>query len=310
REKIALFCDTEKRAVIENRDVDCLYEIPLVLAQEGLDDIVVERLHLECGPRDLSGWEQMVHRAKHPAGRVTVALVGKYVALHDAYLSVAEALHHAGIANDVAVDIRWLNAEDLEEGDPAALLAGAQGVVVPGGFGDRGTLGKILAARYAREQRIPYLGLCLGMQLAVVEFARAVLGWEGANSSEFDEASPYPVIDLLPEQKGITSKGGTMRLGAYPCHLVPGTHAYAAYGEAVVQERHRHRYEFNNDYRAELEAHGLKVAGTSPDGRLVEIIELADHPWFVGTQFHPELKSRPNRPHPLFREFIRAAKSI
>jgi CTP synthase len=310
REKIALFCDTEKRAVIENRDVECLYEIPLLLAEEGLDDIVVERLHLQCGPRDLREWEDLVRRAKNPSGRVSVALVGKYVALHDAYLSVAEALHHAGIANDVAVDIRWLSAEDLEEGNPEELLAGVQGVLVPGGFGDRGTLGKVLAARYARERRVPYLGLCLGMQLAVVEFARHVLGWEGANSAEFDEATPYPVIDLLPEQKGITSKGGTMRLGAYPCHLVPGTRAMAAYGEPVVYERHRHRYEFNNAYRAQLEARGLKVAGTSPDGRLVEIIELEDHPWFVGTQFHPELKSRPNRPHPLFREFIRAAKEM
>ncbi|MGI6603926.1 MAG: CTP synthase [bacterium] len=308
RQKIALFCDTEKRAVIENRDVECVYELPLVLAEQGLDDIVVEKLGLKCGERDLREWLDIVYKAKHPSGEVTVALVGKYVALHDAYLSVVESLHHAGIAAGVAVKIRWLNSEDLEVGDPAELLAGVQGILVPGGFGDRGIEGKVLAARYAREHKIPYLGLCLGMQVAVIEFARSIMGWTDANSAEFDEESSHLMIDLMPEQKGISAKGGTMRLGAYPCQLVPGTKAQAAYGEGQIFERHRHRYEFNNTYRDVLEAKGLKVAGTSPDGRLVEIVELEDHPWFVGCQFHPELKSRPNRPHPLFREFIRAAR--
>ncbi|NLG85834.1 MAG: CTP synthase [Firmicutes bacterium] len=306
REKIALFCDTEKRAVIQNTDVGCLYEVPLALAAEGLDDIVVERLHLDCHERDLQAWTDLVYQATHPSWEVTVALVGKYVQLHDAYLSVTEALHHAGIESGVGVNIRWVNAEDLETKDPAELLAGVQGIVVPGGFGDRGTLGKMEAARYARDQRIPYLGLCLGMQLAVVEFARHVLGLEEANSQEMDPNTPHPVIHLLADDQETAAQGG-MRRGKYPCQLVPGTKAYAAYGEKLVEERHRNRYEYNNAYREQLEAAGLKVAGTSPDGKLVEIVELADHPWFVGTQFHPELKSRPNRAHPLFRDFIAAA---
>ncbi len=305
REKIALFCDTEKRAVIQNTDVSCLYEAPLAMAQEGLDDIVIERLQLKCNERDLQAWKELVHRALNPKGEVTVALVGKYVELHDAYLSVAEALNHAGIANNVSVNIRWLNAEDLENQDPKELLANVHGIIVPGGFGNRGTMGKINAARYAREHDIPFLGLSLGMQLAVVEFARNVLGLKDAHSTELDENTPHPVIH---QPVAATADQETKaRLGKHLCQLVPGTRAHAAYGQPQVYERHRHYLEFNNAYREQLEAAGLKVAGTSPDGQLVEIIELEDHPWFIGTQFHPELKSRPNRPHPLFRDFIATA---
>jgi CTP synthase len=308
REKIALFCDTEKRAVIQNTDVSCLYEVPLAMAAEGLDDIVVERLRLECSERDMAAWTELVHRATNPSREVTVALVGKYVELHDAYLSVAEALNHAGIANDTAVNIHWLNAEDLEKEAPAKLLADAHGIIVPDGFGDRGTLGKMRAARYARQQGIPYLGLCLGMQLAVVEFARHVLGLKEANSVEIDPNSPHPIIYLLSKVENTVDNGqpGVMRRGCYTCNIVPGTKVYAAYGQTQVQERHRHRYEYNNAYRKQLEAAGLKVVGTSPDGQLVEIVELDGHPWFVGTLFRPELISRPNRPHPLFRAFIAA----
>jgi len=307
KRKIALFCDTEERAVIQAVDAPSIYEVPLMLEQEGMAAFVVERLGLKCGEPDLGPWEEMVARLKNPSRRVTVALVGKYVALPDAYYSVIEACRHAGAYNGAAVEVRLVNAEDLERGRVEEFLDGADGILVPGGFGDRGTGGKMLAARYARENRVPYLGLCLGMQLAVAEFARGVLGWGKANSSEFDPDTPYPVIDLLPEQKQVSDKGGTMRLGAFPCRVVPGTLAHKAYGQEDIVERHRHRYEFNNDYRADLEAAGMVFSGLSPDGRLVEIIELRDHPWFVATQFHPEFKSRPNRPHPLFRDFIAAA---
>ena len=309
REKIALFCDTEKRAVIQNTDVSCLYEAPLVMADEGLDDIVIERLRLECGPRDMAAWTELVRRATNPSKDITVALVGKYVELHDAYLSVVEALHHAGIANDAAVHIRWLSAESLEKEDPAVLLADARGIIVPDGTGDRGALGKILAAQYARENNIPYLGLGLGMQLAVVEFAQNVLGLKGAGSADIDPSAQDLIFHPLSLAGNLPANGWPtgMRRGQYPCHLVADTKVSTAYGQAVVNERHRHCLEYNSHYRTDIEAAGLEVVGTSPDGQLVEIVELKDHTWFVGTLFRPELKSRPNRPHPLFKDFIAAA---
>ena len=279
-----------------------------MLEREGLADVVVRRLGLICHAPDLTEWATMVHRAKNPTGQVEIALVGKYVALHDAYLSVAEALTHGGIENDVKVKIRWINSEELTDQNAPELLEGVSGILVPGGFGSRGIEGKISAIRYARENKVPFLGICLGMQMAVIEFARHVCGLEGAHSSELDPRTPYPVIDLMPDQRGITAKGGTMRLGAFPCHLAEDSNAFRAYETQEIQERHRHRYEFNNDYREQLTKAGLRLAGLSPDGRLVEIVELADHPWFVGVQFHPELKSRPNKAHPLFRAFIAAAK--
>ncbi|MEW6308534.1 MAG: CTP synthase [Bacillota bacterium] len=308
KDKIALFCDIAPEAVIQNVDAETIYAVPLLLEEEGLPAIVVERLGLKARPPELAGWRDIVRRIKEPAGRVTIALVGKYVALHDAYLSVVEGLIHGGIANHVAVDVRWISAEDLEgEADLPSRLEGADGILVPGGFGDRGIEGKISAIRYAREQRVPYLGICLGMQCAVIEYARHVSGLKGAHSTEFRPDSPHPVIDLLPEQRDVAELGGTMRLGLYPCKVAPGTRTHEAYGAGLIYERHRHRYEFNNHYRPQLSQAGLLTSGVSPDGRLVEIIELADHPWFVATQFHLEFKSRPTRPHPLFREFIAAA---
>ena len=307
-EKVALFCDVEPRAVIPMETVQTIYEVPLLLEERGLGDFVIDRLGLHGG-RDLEDWRQMVQRLKHPAGSIEVAVVGKYVALHDAYMSVKESLAHAGIASEVDVDIRWIHAEDLESRPAETLLAGVDGIVVPGGFGERGWEGKVAAARWAREKQVPYLGLCLGMQVMVTEFARDVCGLQGANSTEFDPESPYPVISLLEEQQGVTNKGGTMRLGAYPCRLTPGSLAAGAYGTDLISERHRHRWEFNNAYRAILEQGGLRVSGTSPDGSLVEISEIAGHPFMLGTQFHPELQSRPNRPHPLFREFVAAARA-
>jgi len=308
-EKVALFCDVEPRAVIPMETVPTIYEVPLLLEERGLGDFVIDRLGLHGG-RDLEGWREMVQRLKHPAGAIEIAVVGKYVALHDAYMSVKESLAHAGIASSVDVDIRWIHAEDMETHPAAELLAGVQGVIVPGGFGERGWEGKIAAAKWARENHIPYLGLCLGMQVMVTELARNMCGLKGANSTEIDPESPYPVISLLEEQQGVTSKGGTMRLGAYPCHLEPGSLAANAYQADLISERHRHRWEFNNAYRAVLESGGLRVSGTSPDGSLVEISEIAGHPFMLGTQFHPELQSRPNRPHPLFREFVAAAKAV
>ncbi|MBX6396030.1 MAG: CTP synthase, partial [Alicyclobacillaceae bacterium] len=307
RRKVALFCDVDEDAVIEARDAETLYDVPLMLQEEGLDEIAVRHLKLDVPPADMTEWKDLVRRVKNLKGRVCIALVGKYVSLRDAYISVAEALYHGGYANDQNVDIRWISAEDVTADNVGELLDGVDGILVPGGFGDRGIEGKIAAIQYARERRIPYLGICLGMQLAVVEYARHVLGWTDAHTTEIDEHTNHPVIDLLPEQKEITDKGGTMRLGAYPCHLVEGTRAYQAYQTRVVFERHRHRYEFNNAFRDALCQAGMVVAGTSPDGRLVEVIELKDHPWFVATQFHPEFTSRPNRPQPLFRDFIRAA---
>lgn len=308
-EKISLFCNIPVENAIPNLTAPVLYEVPLMLEREGLADVVVRRLGLICHMPDLTEWATMVHRAKHPQGSVEIALVGKYVALHDAYLSVAEALTHGGIENDVKVNIRWVDSETITDGNAAELLDGADGVLVPGGFGSRGIEGKIAAVRWARESRVPFLGICLGMQMAVVEYARHVCGWADAHSSELDPATTHPVIDLMPDQRGVTAKGGTMRLGAYPCKVVSrGSRTYQAYGAEEISERHRHRYEFNNEYRDALTQAGLELAGLSPDGRLVEIVELPGHPWFVGVQFHPELKSRPNKAHPLFRAFIAAAK--
>ena len=308
-EKIALFCNIPVENAIPNLTAPVLYEVPLMLEREGLADVVVRRLGLICHMPDLTEWATMVHRAKHPQGSVEIALVGKYVALHDAYLSVAEALTHGGIENDVKVNIRWVDSETVTDGNAAELLDGADGVLVPGGFGSRGIEGEIAAVRWARESRVPFLGICLGMQMAVVEYARHVCGWADAHSSELDPATTHPVIDLMPDQRGVTAKGGTMRLGAYPCKVVSrGSRTYQAYGAEEISERHRHRYEFNNEYRDALTQAGLELAGLSPDGRLVEIVELPGHPWFVGVQFHPELKSRPNKAHPLFRAFIAAAK--
>ena len=303
RAKIALFCDTEQRAVIQNTDVDCLYQVPLAMAAEGLDDIVVERLQLQCQARELESWRQLVERATNPSRQVTVALVGKYVALHDAYLSVVEALNHAGMANNAGVNIRWLNAEDLEKDHPDRLLAGADGIIVPGGLGNRGTAGKMVAARYAREQKVPFLGLSLGMHLAVIEFARQVLGLKGAHSNAQDPATPHPIVHHI---QAAATDADDMRRGQHCCHLIPGTKAYAAYNQSLIQERYRQPYQLNNRYRQQLEAAGLIVSGLAADGCGIEIIELKDHPWFIGTQFQPELKSRPNRPHPLFRHFIAA----
>jgi CTP synthase len=307
-EKVALFCDVDPRAVIPMETVQTIYEVPLLLEERGLGDFVIERLGLHGG-RDLAEWREMVHRLKHPEGVVEVAVVGKYVELHDAYMSMKESLAHAGVANSVEVDIRWIHAETLETRDAAEVLDGVAGVVVPGGFGERGWEGKIAAARWARENDIPYLGLCLGMQVMVTEFARNVCGLAGANTTEIDPETPHPVISLLEEQQGITNMGGTMRLGAYPCVLNAGTLAGKAYETDLISERHRHRWEFNNAYRERLEARGLRVSGASPDGSLVEISEIGTHPFMLGTQFHPELQSRPNRPHPLFRDFITAAKA-
>lgn len=305
KDKIALFCDIDYNAVIENLDVESLYQAPLMLKGEGLDDIVVNKLKLDCGEGDVTEWAQLENRIKEVKEPVTIGLVGKYVTLHDAYLSVVEALTHAGIYNMVDVKIRWIQAEELEKGDPYSFLQGVDGILVPGGFGTRGIEGKIQAAGYARRQKIPFLGICLGLHCAVVEFARQILGWSQAHSSEYDPHTPYPVIDLLPEQKDIKELGGTMRLGRYPCLLQEDTFAYQAYRVKEIFERHRHRYELNNRFREELGKAGLVFSGVSPDGKLVEMIEVKDHPWFVATQFHPEFKSRPHNPHPLFREFIK-----
>ena len=307
RRKIALFCNVSEDCVIQNLTASTLYEVPLLLEREGLCRVVCRKLGLNAGELDMRHWHELVeqiHRATRP---VTIALVGKYTELHDAYLSVAESLFHAGTACGAQVDIRWVDSQHLTAENIADALAGCKGILVPGGFGDRGIEGMILAAQYARENRIPYLGICLGMQIAVIEFARHVAGWSDAHSAEFDSATAHPVIDLMPDQVGVTAKGGTMRLGKYPCLLTAGTRAQAAYGQSEIWERHRHRYECSNVFRPALEEAGLRIAGTSPDGRLVEMVELPEHPWYVGCQFHPEFKSRPDRPHPLFRGFVTAA---
>jgi CTP synthase len=312
KEKIALFCDVEDRAVIPLETVASIYEVPLILEDAGFGDFAMDRLKLPAREPELGEWREMVQRNQDMKYEISVGVVGKYVGLHDSYLSVKEALYHAGLHESRRVRVVWIDSEDLErEGD--ARLRELNGIVVPGGFGYRGVEGMILAARYAREHDIPYLGLCLGMQIMVIEMARHVLGSSEPNSTEFNMFTPYPVIDLLPEQRDVPDKGGTMRLGQYPCQLMPGTRASDAYGASgagsnIVFERHRHRYEFNNDYRDLLGAAGLVFSGLSPDGRLVEISEVAGHPWMVGTQFHPEFKSRPNRPHPLFAAFMRACK--
>jgi CTP synthase len=308
--KVALFCDVEQRAVIPMETVDTIYRVPLILEESGLGDYIIERLQVPANGRDLDEWRRLVNRLVNPSNRVTVAVVGKYVELHDAYLSVKEALIHAGIYHDTGIDIRWVQSEKLETmADVEQAAAGAQGILVPGGFGERGIEGKVLAARYAREHNVPYLGLCLGMQVMVVEFARHVFQTDDVNSTEFDPGASCPVISLLSEQRGIEEKGGTMRLGAYPCRLAVGSIAHRAYGVDQIVERHRHRYEFNNAYRTLLSRAGLIPSGVSPDGTLVEICELRDHPFMLGTQFHPEFLSRPDRPHPLFRDFIGAAIS-
>lgn len=308
KDKIALFCDVERRAVVPLPTMPTIYEVPLVLNEAGAGEIIIDRLQLPTTKQDLSEWVELVERMKKPKEPLSIALVGKYVRLQDAYLSVKEALRHAALYHDRDVEIVWIESEELEENGGEALLRTANGIVVPGGFGYRGTEGKVKAAQYARENGVPYLGLCLGMHIMVIEFARYVLKSNKPNSKEFDDQTPYPVIDLLPEQEGLKEKGGTMRLGLYPCHLVPDTRAAAAYNTTMVQERHRHRFEFNNDFREVLTKAGLIPSGLSPDGKLVEISELANHPWMIGTQFHPEFASRPNRPHPLFCDFIGVAK--
>ncbi|MGI6221903.1 MAG: CTP synthase [Coriobacteriales bacterium] len=307
KDKISLFCNLDSNHVIENRDAETLYEVPLMLERQGFGDIVCERLNLKCNSTDLSEWEKIVEKEKNPKYEVKIALVGKYVELHDAYLSVVEALRHAGITNQARIAIEWIHSEAITEKNVANYLKDIDGILVPGGFGDRGIDGKILAIQYARENKVPFFGICLGMQLAVIEFARNVVGLKDANSSELDPDTPYPVIDLMPDQKDVENMGGTMRLGVYPCKIYEGTRAEKAYADDLIYERHRHRYEFNNQFKEALTAAGLVISGISPDERLVEIIELSDHPWFVAGQFHPEFKSRPTRSHPLFREFISAS---
>ncbi len=320
REKIALFCDVEPRAVMPMITTNYLYEVPLTLEDYGFGDYLCERLQMGCASADLAGWRNLCTEMRKPRPPVNVAIVGKYVELHDAYISVRESLYHAGVAAGREVKITWINSEDIERSDALDALDNVSGIVVPGGFGYRGIEGKIRAAQYARENNMPYLGLCLGMQVMCIEFARHVFNSHEPNSSEFDHTTPYPVIDLMPDQRDIQDMGGTMRLGTYPCQLVPGTRAHAAYvsqlgdnanaggvGVVTVQERHRHRFEFNNEFRKILGDAGLVFSGLSPDNRLVEIAELRDHPFMMGSQFHPEFKSRPNRPHPLFRAFVDAA---
>jgi len=311
KRKIALLSDVDLEGVVNAQDAESLYSVPLMLRDEGLDEFVVRRLGLDATIEpDMSDWEEMVERALHPGDTVRIAMVGKYVSLPDAYLSVVEALEHGGIAHGVEVEVVWISADDLTEPREAErALSGAHGVVVPGGFGVRGIEGKIAAARFARERHVPYLGICLGLQVAVIEFVRNVLGLAAANSTEFDPDSPDPVVDLMADQREVRDLGGTMRLGVYPCRLAEGTLARSAYGEPVIYERHRHRWEVANRYRARMAEAGMIFSGVSPDDHLVEMIELADHPWFVGSQFHPEFRSRPNRAHPLFRDLVGAARA-
>jgi len=310
RDKISLFCDVDREAVIPLPTVDTIYEVPLLLEEEGLGQLVVNKLGLKARKPNLSQWQELVRRIKEPLEPVNIALVGKYVELQDAYFSVREALCHAAIYHNRCLDLHWVHSEDLEKDGTDTLLRSAQGIVVPGGFGVRGIEGMVKAANYARNNEIPYLGLCLGMHVMVIELARYAVGSNEPNSAEFDANTPYPVIDLLPEQKGIKNKGGTMRLGNYPCQLVDGSRAAKAYGRELIYERHRHRFEFNNEFRDILQKAGMIYSGLSPDGRLVELCELANHPWMVSCQFHPEFGSRPSRPHPLFRDFIGVAKDI
>ncbi len=308
RDKIALFCNVPSHHVLQNLDVEYLYEVPLVMEKEHLADVACECLGLDPGKPDLDDWREMVDDLRSPTHEVEIALVGKYTSLHDAYISVVEALKHGGISSHATVNIRWINSEDVTRENVDELLGGADGILVPGGFGERGIDGMIEAIRYARENKIPYLGLCLGLQLAIVEFARDVIGLESANSIELDPQTPYPVIALMPDQAGIEDIGGTLRLGSYPCILDPSSKAFELYGDSEIHERHRHRYEVNNDFRQVLMDNGMILSGLSPDRRIVEMIELKDHPFFLATQAHPEFKSRPNRPLPLFRGFVSAAE--
>jgi CTP synthase len=308
KEKVSLLCDVPISGVVAAPDADSIYRVPLILHKEGLDRVLADHLRFDVEP-DLSEWTDLVDRIDAATDPVKVAIVGKYVNLHDAYLSVIEAIKHGGFHHGANVEIEWVSSDDLDGADVAEVFEGIHGIIVPGGFGWRGVEGKLDAIRYARERGVPYLGLCLGLQCAVIEFARNVCGLEGANSSEFDPATPHPVIDLLPEQKNVTDLGGSMRLGAQPCHVVPGTKVERVYGERVVYERHRHRYEVNPAYHEALSGKGLVFSGLSPDGRLVEIVELEGHPFFMAGQFHPELRSRPTRPHPLFRDFVGAAQA-
>lgn len=318
KSKIALFCNVGVDEVITAKDVECIYEVPLVFHKEGLDQKIVELLNIWTRAPQLDDWEELVKRLKEPKWSVTIAIVGKYVDLIESYKSLNEALRHGGISSDCRVNLEYVDSEKIDENNCRETIARADGVLVPGGFGSRGIEGKICAAKYAREERVPFFGICLGMQIAVAEFARNVAGMEGAHSQEFDESTPYPVIYLMIEwyddktgtvqRRDITSdKGGTMRLGAYPCNIKEGTLAYKEYGILKISERHRHRYEFNNAYKERLEEKGLVISGASPDGELVEMVEIKDHPWFLGCQFHPEFKSRPMAPHPLFRGFIKAS---
>ncbi len=311
-EKMAMFCDVDPDAVIQNLTAKSIYEVPMLMEEQGLDTIVLKKLDVEDRPKDMSGWHDMVARIlKKYDKKVTIAVVGKYVELQDAYISITESLRHAAVFNEAELEIKWVNAETIEGADVkmAEVMADVDGILVPGGFGDRGIEGKIKAIQYARENKIPFFGICLGMQCAVIEYARHKCGMENANSSEFDAQTKYPVIDLMAEQVDVEDMGGTMRLGLYPCKVYPGTLTQKAYGEELIYERHRHRYEFNNAFREEIIKNGLVIGGTLPNGRLVEIVELPQdvHPWFLGAQFHPEFKSRPTNPHPLFRDFIAAA---
>lgn len=312
REKMAMFCDVDPDAVIQNLTARSIYEVPMLMEEQGLDTIVLRKLEMEDKPKDMQGWHDMVARIlKKYDKKVTIAVVGKYVALQDAYISITESLRHAAVANEAELDIHWVNAEEIEadDTDMAKVMAGVDGILVPGGFGNRGIEGKIKAIQYAREHKIPFFGICLGMQCAVIEFARHVCGMADANSSEFNPNSAHPVIDLMPEQIDVEDLGGTMRLGLYPCKVYPDTLTSKAYNAELIYERHRHRYEFNNAFREKIVGKGLVLGGTLPNGRLVEIVELpqSEHPWFLGAQFHPEFKSRPTNPHPLFRDFVGAA---
>ena len=307
KDKISLFCNVPASHVVQNLTVDMLYEAPLAMEKEHLAEIVCQSLKLDCPEPDLDEWKAMVDAAKHPVQEVTVALVGKYIALHDAYISVVESLKHAGYPSRCTVNIKWVDSEEVTDENAAEIFSDVSGILVPGGFGSRGIDGKIASIKYARENNIPFLGLCLGMQLSIVEFARDVVGFRDAHSIELNPATTHPVISLMPDQEGITDIGGTLRLGSYPCHLDTESLAYKLYGEELIHERHRHRYEVNNDYREALTSKGMKLSGISPDGRIVEMIEIPSHPFFIATQAHPELKSRPNRPHPLFLGFVNAA---
>ena len=305
--KIAQFCNVPKKRVIQNLDVDILYELPLAMEKEKLANVACECLNMECPQPDLTDWIDMVNAWKHPKHKVKVALVGKYVSLHDAYISVVEALKHGAVANNAEVEIKWVDSELVSDYNVDSFFSDVDGIIVPGGFGDRGIEGMICSIRYAREHKIPYLGLCLGMQLTIVEFARNVLGLKDAHSHEFNETTKNPVIHIMPDKEGITDLGGTLRLGSYPCILDENSKAYKLYGSKQIEERHRHRYEVNNDYREVLQENGMMLSGFSPDGRIVEMVEIPEHPWFIGTQAHPEFKSRPNKPHPLFKGFLAAS---